>query len=280
MIPMADPLVRAWRDPRGRAGALMLAAIASAAAVGPMLLPDPLAQPCVLTCRNLAPSLAHPFGTDELSRDILSRVAWGGRISLSVAFLAVGLSVTLGAATGLAAGYWGGPVDAGLMRLVDAALAVPRLFLLLLVLAVWEQVPVAMLILLIGATGWFGTGRLVRGEVLRLREESYVRAAEALGASRGQVIFRHLLPNTAGPLLVAATLGVGDVILLEAGLSFLGLGVQPPTPSWGAMIFDARSVLVAAPWAGIFPGLALIATVLSANLFGDALRDAVDPRGA
>ncbi|CAN5876744.1 ABC transporter permease [soil metagenome] len=280
MIPMADPLVRAWRDPRGRAGALMLAAIASAAAVGPMLLPDPLAQPCVLTCRNLAPSLAHPFGTDELSRDILSRVAWGGRISLSVAFLAVGLSVTLGAATGLAAGYWGGPVDAGLMRLVDAALAVPRLFLLLLVLAVWEQVPVAMLILLIGATGWFGTGRLVRGEVLRLREESYVRAAEALGASRGRVIFRHLLPNTAGPLLVAATLGVGDVILLEAGLSFLGLGVQPPTPSWGAMIFDARSVLVAAPWAGIFPGLALIATVLSANLFGDALRDAVDPRGA
>ena len=280
MIPMADPLVRAWRDPRGRVGALMLAAIASAAAVGPMLLPDPLAQPCVLTCRNLAPSLAHPFGTDELSRDILSRVAWGGRISLSVAFLAVGLSVTLGAATGLAAGYWGGPVDAGLMRLVDAALAVPRLFLLLLVLAVWEQVPVAMLILLIGATGWFGTGRLVRGEVLRLREESYVRAAEALGASRGRVIFRHLLPNTAGPLLVAATLGVGDVILLEAGLSFLGLGVQPPTPSWGAMIFDARSVLVAAPWAGIFPGLALIATVLSANLFGDALRDAVDPRGA
>ncbi|MBA3892431.1 MAG: ABC transporter permease [Gemmatimonadales bacterium] len=277
---MADPLVRAWRDPRGRAGALMLAAIASAAAVGPMLLPDPLAQPCVLTCRNLAPSLAHPFGTDELSRDILSRVAWGGRISLSVAFLAVGLSVTLGAATGLAAGYWGGPVDAGLMRLVDAALAVPRLFLLLLVLAVWEQVPVAMLILLIGATGWFGTGRLVRGEVLRLREESYVRAAEALGARRGRVIFRHLLPNTAGPLLVAATLGVGDVILLEAGLSFLGLGVQPPTPSWGAMIFEARSVLVAAPWAGIFPGLALIATVLSANLFGDALRDAVDPRGA
>jgi peptide/nickel transport system permease protein len=280
VIPLVDPLARAWRDPRGRVGALVLAAIAAAAAVGPLILADPLAQPCVLTCRNLPPSLAHPFGTDDLSRDILSRVASGGRISLAVAVLAVGLSVTLGAAVGLVAGYWGGAVDAALMRLVDAALAIPRLFLLLLVLAVWEQAPVATLILLIGATGWFGTGRLVRGEVLRLREETYVRAAEALGANRRRIIFRHLLPNTAGPLLVAATLGVGDVILLEAGLSFLGLGVQPPTPSWGGMILDAKSVLVTAPWAGVFPGLAIVVTVLSANLFGDALRDAVDPRGA
>jgi peptide/nickel transport system permease protein len=277
---MADPLARAWRNPRGRLGALALAAIATAAALGPLILPDPLAQPCVLTCRNLPPSLAHPFGTDDLSRDILSRVANGGRISLAVAILAVGLSVTLGAAVGLVAGYWGGTVDAALMRLVDAALAIPRLFLLLLVLAVWEQAPVATLVVLIGVTGWFGTGRLVRGEVLRLREETYVRAAEALGANRRRIIFRHLLPNTAGPLLVAATLGVGDVILLEAGLSFLGLGVQPPTPSWGGMILDSKSVLAAAPWAGIFPGLAIVVTVLSANLFGDALRDAVDPRGA
>jgi peptide/nickel transport system permease protein len=277
---LLDALARAWRDPRGRAGALMLAAIAVVAVVGPRLLPDPLAQPCVLTCRNLTPSLAHPFGTDDLSRDILSRVASGGRISLGVAILAVGLSVTLGAAIGLVAGYWGGAVDATLMRLVDAALAIPRLFLLLLVLAVWEQVPIAVLILLIGATGWFGTGRLVRGEALRLREESFVRAAEALGASRRRIIFRHLLPNTAGPLLVTATLGVGDVILLEAGLSFLGLGVPLPTPSWGGMIFDAKSVLTAAPWAGVFPGLAILLTVLSANLFGDALRDAVDPRSA
>jgi peptide/nickel transport system permease protein len=277
---MMDALAKAWRDPRGRAGALMLAVMGALAAVGPTLLPDPLAQPCVLTCRNLGPTLAHPFGTDDLSRDILSRVASGGRISLAVAILAVSLSVTLGAAIGLVAGYWGGVVDAALMRLVDAALAIPRLFLLLLVLAVWEQVPVAVLILLIGTTGWFGTGRLVRAEALRLREESYVRAAEALGASRRRIMLRHLLPNTAGPLLVAATLGIGDVILLEAGLSFLGLGVPLPTASWGGMIFDAKSVLVAAPWAGIFPGLAIVITVLSANLFGDALRDAVDPRGA
>jgi peptide/nickel transport system permease protein len=278
--PLAHVVARAWHDRRGRAGGLLLAAIAAGAALGPLLLPDPLAQPCVLTCRNLPPSLAHPFGTDALSRDVLARVATGGRVSLAVALLAVALSATLGAATGLVAGYWGGPVDTALMRLVDAALAIPRLFLLLLVLAVWEQVPVAVLVLLIGVTGWFGTGRLVRGEVLRLREESFVRAAEALGASRRRIIVRHLLPNTAGPLLVAATLGVGDVILLEAGLSFLGLGVQPPAPSWGGMILDAKSVLVAAPWAGIFPGLAIVLTVLSANLFGDALRDAVDPRGA
>jgi peptide/nickel transport system permease protein len=280
MSPLLYALARAWRDPRGRTGGVILALIAAAALIGPLLLPDPAAQPCVLTCRNLGPSLAHPFGTDELSRDTLSRVATGGRISLAVAILAVGLSVTLGALMGLVAGYLGGAVDTAIMRVVDAALAIPRLFLLLLVLAVWEQVPVPALILLIGATGWFGTGRLVRGEVLRLREESYVRAAEALGAGRRRVIFRHLLPNTAGPLLVAATLGVGDVILLEAGLSFLGLGVQPPTPSWGGMILDAKSVLVTAPWAGIFPGLAIVLTVLSANLFGDALRDAVDPRSA
>jgi peptide/nickel transport system permease protein len=199
---------------------------------------------------------------------------------VAVALLAVALSISLGAMVGTAAGYFGGTVDTVLMRLVDGALAVPRLFLLLLVLAVPERVPLIALIVLIGATGWFATSRLVRGEVLRLREEAYVRAAEALGASRRRIIFRHLLVNTAGPLLVAATLGVGDVILLEAGLSFLGLGVQPPTPSWGGMILDARSVLVTAPWVGIFPGVAITLTVLATNLVGDALRDAIDPRGA
>jgi peptide/nickel transport system permease protein len=258
---------------------VLLLVIAVAAVIGPWFLPDPLAQPDILA-GSLPPRLGHPFGTDQLSRDVLARVVAGARISLGVALLAVALSVTIGAAVGLVAGYWGGIVDAGLMRLVDGALAIPRLFLLLLVLAVWERVPVAALIFLIGATGWFATSRLVRGEVLRLREEGYVHAAEALGARRRRIIFRHLLPNAIGPLLVAATLGVGDVILLEAGLSFLGLGIQPPTPSWGGMILDSREVLVSAPWAGIFPGLAIVITVLSANLFGDALREAVDPRSA
>lgn len=255
----------------------MLLLLAIAAVIGPLFLPDPLAQPDILG-GSLPPGLGHPFGTDQLSRDVLARVVAGARISLSVALLAVALSATIGAAVGLVAGYWGGVVDAVLMRFVDGALAIPRLFILLLTLAVWERIPVTALVLMIGATGWFATSRLVRGEVLRLREESYVRAAEALGARRRRVIFRHLLPNAVGPVLVASTLAVGDVILLEAGLSFLGLGIQPPTPSWGGMILDSKEVLVSAPWTGIFPGLAIVITVLSVNLFGDALRDALDPR--
>ena len=279
MTAALDVLLDAWRDPRGRFGALVLLIVALAALAGPLVLPDPLAQPDVLSASR-PPAVEHPFGTDQLSRDVLSRVVSGARISLSVALLAVILSMTLGASVGVVAGYWGGAVDATLMRLVDGALAIPRLFVLLLLLAVWERVPLLSLILVIGATGWFATSRLVRGEVLRLREEGYVQAAEALGARRRRIIFRHLLPNALGPLLVAATLGVGDVILLEAGLSFLGLGIQPPTPSWGGMILDSREVMVSAPWTGIFPGLAVVITVLSANLFGDALRDAVDPRSA
>jgi peptide/nickel transport system permease protein len=277
--PLLDALRSAWRDPRGRLGAIALLVVGVAAAVGPPLLPDPRAQPDILA-GSLPPALHHLFGTDQLSRDVLARVVTGARISLSVALLAVALSMTLGAAVGLVSGYWGGAIDAVLMRAVDGALAIPRLFILLLVLAVSERIPIPALIALIGATGWLATSRLVRAEVLRLREEGFVRAAEALGARRRRVIFRHLLPNTLGPLLVAATLGVGDVILLEAGLSFLGLGIHPPAPSWGGMILDSKEVLVSAPWVGIFPGLAIVITVLSANLFGDALRDAVDPRSA
>jgi peptide/nickel transport system permease protein len=277
--PILQALGAAWRHPQGRTGALLLLIVTVAAIVGPWLLPDPLAQPDILA-GSLPPGPSHPFGTDQLNRDILARVVTGARISLAVALLAVALSMTLGAAIGLVAGYRGGLLDAVLMRLVDGALAIPRLFILLLVLAVWERVPVLALIVLIGVTGWFATSRIVRAEVLRLREETYVRAVEALGARRGRIIFRHLLPNVLGPLLVTATLAVGDVILLEAGLSFLGLGIQPPTPSWGGMILDSKEVLVSAPWAGLFPGLAIVVTVLSANLFGDALRDVVDPRSA
>jgi peptide/nickel transport system permease protein len=276
----AGTLPQSWWTPRGRAGAAFLAFLVLLALAGPSFLPDPFRQFGLVDEATLPPSVEHPFGTDELSRDVLSRVVSGARVSLAVAALAVALSVTLGAGVGLVAGYWGGAVDAVIMRFVDGALAVPRLFLLLLVLAVPERVPLAALVLLIGTTGWFTTSRLVRAEVLRLREETFVRAAEALGASRRRIIFRHLLVNTTGPLLVAATLGVGDVILLEAGLSFLGLGVQPPTPSWGTMIMDARPLIATAPWVGIFPGIAITLTVLAANLVGDALRDAFDPRGA
>ncbi len=267
-----------WRRPSGRAAALALAVIALVALLGPPFLPDPAAQPDIVGGASRPPEAAHPLGTDQLSRDVLARVVSGARISLAVAALSVLVSMTIGAAVGLTAGYFGGGVDALLMRIVDAGLAIPRLFILLLLLAVWERIPLPALVLILGTTGWFGASRLVRGEVLRLRHEPFVSGAEALGAGRGRVMFRHLLPNTAGPLLVAATLGVGDVILLEAGLSFLGLGIQPPTPSWGAMILDAKPVLVSAPWTSLFPGLAIVITVLAVNLLGDALSDAFDAR--
>ncbi len=272
-------LRRALASPSGRAGMLILCLLALVVTVGPLLLPDPAAMPDLLAGAT-APAGAHPFGTDQLNRDILARVVSGGRISLAVSSLAVTLAIALGALVGGLAGYHGGWLDALLMRVVDGALAIPRLFLLLLLVAVWEQMPLTALILVLGATGWFGTSRIVRGEVLRLREEDFIRAARALGAGPGRIILRHLLPNVTGPLLVAATLGVGDVILLEAGLSYLGVGVRPPTPSWGGMILDARPLLTTAPWASIFPGLAILVTVLAVNLLGDALRGALDPRSA
>lgn len=266
--------------PGGRAGMLAVGAIVLFGIAAPLFLPDPAAQPDIVGGALQPPSALAPFGTDDLSRDVLARVAAGARVSIAVAAIAVALSATLGTLIGIVAGYAGGAVDALLMRVVDGALAVPRLFILLLLLAAWERMPLAALILIIGITGWFGTSRLVRAEVLRLREVDFVRAAEALGARPGRVMFRHLLPNTFGPLLVAATLAVGDVILLEAGLSFLGLGVRPPTPSWGGMIYDGRAVLTTAPWVSIFPGLAIIATVLSVNLLAGGLRAALNPREA
>jgi peptide/nickel transport system permease protein len=277
VTPARALLQSVWRRTSGRIGLLILCAVVIAAVAGPLVLPSPVEQPDI-EHGGRPPSLAHPMGTDQLSRDVLARVAGGARVSLSVAAIAVAMSITLGALVGLVSGYHGGAVDAVLMRLVDAALAIPRLFLLLLLLALWERIPLAVFILVVGATGWFGTSRLVRAEVLHLRESEYVLAARALGGGAGRIMFQHLLPNAIGPLLVAATLGVGEVILLEAGLSFLGLGIQPPTPSWGGMIFDAREVLASAPWASVFPAIAIALTVLAANLVGDALRDAVDPR--
>ena len=275
--PLLELPRRAWNHPSGRGGVLLLGLLALISLGGPLLLPHPAEMPDVVSGAT-PPSLDHPFGTDHLNRDILSRVVSGGRISLSVAVLAMAVSLSLGTLVGMVAGYAGGWVDSVLMRIVDAALAIPRLFVILLLLVVWERIPLAALILVLGTTGWFATSRLVRGEVLRLRDEGFVQAARGLGARPARIIGRHLLPNAAGPLLVAATLGVGDVILLEAGLSFLGLGIQPPTPSWGGMVLDARPLMVTAPWTAIFPGAAIVITVLAVNLLGEGLQAALDPR--
>lgn len=272
-----NALADLWRTRAGRGGLALFGAVLAAALVLPLLLPDYRIQ---VFPRYEAPSLAHLFGTDELGRDILARVAEGARISLMVATGAVVVAATIGAGVGLVAGYAGGWVDAALMRTVDAALAIPRLFVLLLVLAVLDRIPLPLLIVLLGATGWFGTSRLVRAEVLRLRGEGFVAAARALGAGDGRVIFRHLVPNAAGPLIVAATLSVADVLLLEAGLSYLGLGVPIPLPSWGAMIQSGVTFRSTAPWICLFPGLAIVITVLAVNLIGDGLRQCLTPERA
>jgi peptide/nickel transport system permease protein len=270
-------LRRTWENPSGRIGAILLALIILLVAVLPYLLQDPNVQLC-LTCGSTPPSGEHLFGTDALNRDVLARVVWGGRISLTIALLAVALAITLGATVGLVSGYAGGWVDIVLMRLVDGALAIPRLFVLLLVLAVYTPIPLGVFILVLGTTGWFAVSRIVRGEALRLKHELYVQAAHALGAGSTRVIFRHLLPNALGPLLVAATLGVGDVILLEAGLSFLGLGLQPPTATWGGMIREGFENILDSYWLALAPSIAILIVVFSLNLLGDGLRDAIDPK--
>lgn len=269
-----------WNRPGGRAGLLALALLALLAAVGPFVLPDPTLQGDLLAGALLPPGPGHLLGTDQLSRDVLARIVNGLRLSLVIGLASALLAVALGTAVGLIAGSRAGVLDTVLMRTVDALLAIPRLFILLLVLAVWDRVPLPALVLLLALTGWYGTSRLVRAEAVRLRGEEFVRAAEALGAGRLRIAIRHLLPNVAAPILVAGTLGVGDVILLEAGLTYLGLGIRPPTPSLGGMVLDSRAVFVTAPWTSIFPGLVIVLTVLSVNLVGDALRDALDPRSA
>ena len=254
---------------------LLLCLLALAA---PLVAPyPPNAQLDIVALKSRAPSLAHPFGTDQYSRDVLSRVLYGARISLSVATLAVLLAATVGTAYGVVAGYVGGRLETLLMRVLDAFLAIPRVLLLVAVLALWSPVPLAALIAIIGLTGWFEVSRLVRAEVLAVKEREYVVAARALGARGTRVIWRHVLPNVLAPVLVAATLGVGNVIILEAGLSYLGIGTRAPTASWGSIFFDGSDAFESTWWIALFPGLAMLITVLAFNTFGDALRDLLDP---
>jgi len=273
-----DAIGVAWRRPAGRVGLLVLALLAVIAAFGPLTLPDPTRQFGLLTHQVLSPQAAHPFGTDQLSRDVLARVVNGLRLSLGIGLLAAAMAALLGTTVGLTAASLGGAAESLIMRTVDALLAIPRIFILMLALALWDRVPVWAVVVLLGLTGWYGTSRLVHAEAARIRTEPFTAAARGLGSGRWRVALRHFLPNVAGPILIAATLGVGDVILLEAGLSFLGLGVRPPTPTLGGMIFESRSVAITAPWTSIFPGVTIMLTVLAVNLVGDALRAAIDPR--
>lgn len=257
----------------------ILVFFATVALAAPILAPyRPSLQLDIVRLQNAPPSWSHPLGTDLYSRDTWSRIAYGARVSLSVGALAMLLAATVGALVGATAGYFRRWTDAVLMRVVDIGLAVPRIFILLVAAAITSHLPLAILVLLLGLTSWFATSRLVRAEVLSVRERDYVTSARAMGSGAWRVIFRHILPNVTAPLIVSMTLGIGQVMLLEAALSFLGVGVQPPTPSWGNMIAEGRDQLAIAPWTTVFPGLAIVLVVMALNTVGDALRDALDPR--
>lgn len=223
------------------------------------------------------PSADHPLGTDELGRDVLARMAHGARISLKVGFVAMGIATAIGLVVGLLSGFYGGVADAVLMRFVDIMLCFPTFFLILSVIAFLEP-SIYNIMVVIGLTGWMGVSRLVRAETLSLKERDFVAAARAQGAGDGRIIFRHILPNTLAPVLVAATLGVAGAILTESALSFLGIGVQPPTPSWGNILTAGKDNIEFAWWLSVYPGLAILFTVLGYNLLGEGIRDAADPR--
>lgn len=258
------------------AGAVIVVALFIISFLAPYITPY---SPDDLDAYNvlLPPTAAHWLGTDELGRDVLTRIIYGSRISLKVGFVAVGIASVIGTIAGLIAGYFGRWVDQLLMRLVDIMLCFPTFFLILAVIAMLEP-SIWYIMIVIGLTGWMGVARLVRAEVLSLRERDFILAARSIGASNSRIIFRHILPNALSPVLVAATLGVAGAILTESALSFLGIGVQPPTPSWGNMLTAGKDYLEFAWWLSLFPGLAILITVIAYNLVGEGLRDALDPR--
>lgn len=264
------------RQPVGTAALAIIVLLAMAAAAAPYISPsDPLKQD--YTAFREAPSFEHPLGTDQVGRDVLSRIIHGTRISFMVGVIAVGVALLLGAPIGLVSGYFRGPVDEVLMRLIDALAAFPSLVLALAIVAVLEP-SLANVMFAIGITSIPIFARLTRSQVLSLRERDFVVAANALGATHWRIMVRHILPNALSPLIVQATLGLGFAILAEASLGYLGVGVQPPTPTWGGILNQGAPLIEIAPWLSIVPGIAIFTLVLAFNLLGDALRDALDPR--
>jgi len=270
------------RDRRAQFGLVVILLAMVVALAAPLLAGDPVVQRDIVATRFLPPlstdvhGAFHALGTDRFGRDVWARLAYGARISLGVGVLAVLLSVTIGVLIGAVSGFWPGAVGTLLLGLTDFALALPRVVLLLLLASLWQP-SAALVVAVLGLTGWMTVARLVHGEVRALSARPFVESAVALGVRGPRVLVRHILPNAMTPVIVTAALGVGNAIMLEAGLSFLGLGVQPPTPSWGNLIASGRDTLVNAPWVATAPGVALVLVVVAATLLGDALRDRMDP---
>jgi len=258
------------------AGSVIVIVLFAVSLLAPWLAPH---DPNAIDLKNVlvAPSGGHPFGTDPLGRDVLSRMIWGAGISLKVGFVATGIAILIGTILGALAGYYGRWVDAVIMRFVDIMLCFPTFFLILAVIAILEP-SIWNIMIVIGLTGWMGVTRLVRADFISLKERDFVQAARAIGAGDLRIIFLHILPNAMASVLVTATLGVAGAILTESALSFLGIGVQPPTPSWGNILTAGKDNIDIAWWLSFYPGLAILITVLGYNLLGEGIRDALDPR--
>jgi peptide/nickel transport system permease protein len=258
------------------AGSVIVIVLFAVSLLAPWLSPY---DPNAIDLKNVLapPSGGHPFGTDPLGRDVLSRMIWGAGISLKVGFVATGIAILIGTILGAMAGYYGRWVDAVIMRFVDIMLCFPSFFLILAVIAILEP-SIWNIMIVIGLTGWMGVTRLVRADFISLRERDFVQAARGIGAGDLRIIFLHILPNAMASVLVTATLGVAGAILTESALSFLGIGVQPPTPSWGNILTAGKDNIDIAWWLSFYPGLAILITVLGYNLLGEGIRDALDPR--
>lgn len=276
MLTRSDFLNRLSKNKMAMSGLVVVFALFGASIFAGYLAPYP---PSEIDTTNIlaAPSWDHPMGTDILGRDVLSRIIYGSGVSLSVGFVAVGISTLIGVILGAVSGYYSGLADRVIMRFVDVMLCFPSFFLILAVIAfigpsIWN------IMVVIGVTSWMGVTRLVRAEFLSIRERDFVQAAIAQGASDLRIIFLHILPNAMAPILVAATLGVASAVLIESGLSFLGIGVQPPDPSWGNMLTEGKDNIEIAWWLSLFPGVAILITVMGYNMLGEGIRDSFDPR--